>query len=618
MTLPPADPTTLLETAAELNALPSVGETLPLLVDRMRELVGADTTSVISWDTSLQVGRVCAASGFASERVGELTRFGSSLPRLALECGSPQSGELGSTGYKGEIETMMSRLRRAVSVPVVGGDHPLTLQAAWLGDVGDETLAAAALTLAQLAAVTGLGRLRQGEARQESERARLDAVLDRAGDGIVVERDGTWTANRAAQRMLALPDELIHGVEELNVRHLDGTVVRKGDGLPERFRVRVTTLAGEERVLDGSATIAAGGVIVFRDVTEEHRRATTTAEYLRSLLDTIPTAICVVEQDTRRVLSTNRAFLQLLDRSEDDVVGALPPFAWWADGEEALYGDGGDEYARVFVRPDGTSVPVEVQLHDLRDADGSVYAQLGVITDLTERHRFRQQLTQSGKLAAIGELAAGVAHEVNNPLFAILGLVEFLLNDAEPGTKSYDRLELIQSTALEIKEIVRSLLDFARESTDDTAVVPLDEVIAETVTLVRRTTAGHGVEIEEQLQGGPFLVDGSPNQLKQVFLNLLANARQAMPDGGTVRITVSATADEVIAVVADTGVGIEPGTLGRIFEPFFTTKRGLGGTGLGLSVSLGIAESHGGSLTAASTPGAGAAFTLRLPRHVVR
>jgi two-component system NtrC family sensor kinase len=442
----------------------------------------------------------------------------------------------------------------------------------------------------------------------------LDAVLDAAGDGIVVLRDGRWIANRAAQQILALPDEVARSFPELNVRRLDGTPIAAPEALDARHRVRVTTLRGDEVVVDGSYSRAPVPVIVFRDVTEEHRREAGTAEYLRSLLDTIPTAICVVEQDTRRVLSTNRAFLELVGLPEVQVVGALHPYPWWSEGEGTLpLGD--EPYPRIYRHADGSPVPVEIDLHDLRDGNGCVYAYIGVITDLTERRRFQQQLLQSGKLAAIGELAAGVAHEVNNPLFAILGLVEFLLKDAEPGTKAHDRLQLIQSTALEIRDIVRSLLDFARESSNERAVVSLDEVIRETVTLVSRTTAGHGVEIVEEFGDGPFRVDASPNQLKQVFLNLIGNARQAMPDGGTIRIALAADDEIVEAVVSDTGEGIEAEHMQRIFEPFYTTKRDRGGTGLGLSVSVGIAETHGGSLTAASTPGEGAAFTLRLPRH---
>jgi PAS domain S-box-containing protein len=607
------DPETLLDAAVELNALP-LDEALPLLVERMRSLCDSDTASALSWDESRTVGRIRAAAGYASERVGELNTADDSLPRLAVTNGTPQFGRSGFRGFPPRIADKMSRVCAGVSVPVLGGDRPLSLQVGWLEEQPEATLRAAAETLEQLARLTGLGMRVDGEASAHSDRALLTTVLDAAGDGIVINRDGSWVSNRAAQRIIAAPDELMPSFADLNVRELDGTPLEGPDELAPRHRVRMTSLRGEELVIEGSISTEPVSVIVFRDITEQYRQETQTAGYLRSLLDTIPTAICVVEKDTRRVLSANRAFLALVGRTEDEVVGALRPYPWWAEGERSL--PRADEpYARIYRHTDGTPVPVEIDLHDLRDGNGCVYAHIGVITDLTERRRFQQQLLQSGKLAAIGELAAGVAHEVNNPLFAILGLVEFLLKDSEPGTKAHDRLQLIQSTALEIKEIVRSLLDFARESSNERAVVSLDEVIRETVTLVSRTTAGHGVEMVEELGEGPFRVEASPNQLKQVFLNLIANARQAMPDGGTIRISLTADEDAVEAVVSDTGGGIPAQDLQRIFEPFYTTKRDRGGTGLGLSVSLGIAETHGGSLTAVSTPGQGATFTLRLPRH---
>jgi two-component system, NtrC family, sensor kinase len=223
------------------------------------------------------------------------------------------------------------------------------------------------------------------------------------------------------------------------------------------------------------------------------------------------------------------------------------------------------------------------------------------------------RLVQSGKLAAIGELAAGVAHEINNPLFAILGLTEFLLKEAEPGTQQYERLALIQQTGLEIKEIVRALLDFARENAEERHVVELEGIVRSTLDLIRRTNAHKGVELVESYEAPSLEVHASGNQLKQVLLNLIANARQAMPNGGTVRVAVRRERNQAVVVVSDDGPGIAPDVVERIFEPFFTTKRDTGGTGLGLSVSLGIAEAHGGSLSVLSQPGAGATFALRLP-----
>jgi two-component system, NtrC family, sensor kinase len=335
---------------------------------------------------------------------------------------------------------------------------------------------------------------------------------------------------------------------------------------------------------------------------------------LRALYDAIPTAILLVDPTTRAVLSGNQAFCELVGYQLDDVIGCTPPYPWWAESASAWNPAEDTRYERLYRRADGRLVPVQVNGQTIRDHDGRALSLLALITDLSERRRLEQQLVQSGKLAAIGELAAGVAHEINNPLFAILGLVEFLIKDADPSSKAHERLQLVQQTGLEIKEIVRALLDFARENSEEMQFVTLEEVVFQTVDLVRRTSASKGVELVERYDSDAALVNASPNQIKQIFLNLLANARQAMPAGGSVSIDVRCEAELVLATVSDTGTGIPEEMQSRIFEPFFTTKRDSGGTGLGLSVSLGIAEAHGGSLTVESKPGEGAAFTLCLPR----
>ena len=260
--------------------------------------------------------------------------------------------------------------------------------------------------------------------------------------------------------------------------------------------------------------------------------------------------------------------------------------------EEALKNETGGPFRIRVTALDGRDLVLDGSVSPV--VDGAVI----VFRDVTDEHLRHELLVQSGKLAAIGELAAGVAHEINNPLFAILGLTEFLLKEAEPGSKAQQRLELIQQTGLEIKEIVRALLDFARENAEERHEVALDDVVRSTVDLVRRTNAHKGVELLDTYEDAGALVYASPNQLKQVFLNLIANARQAMPNGGTVTVDVRTEGGFAVATVCDDGPGIEADVLSRIFEPFFTTKRNTGGTGLGLSVSIGIAEAHGGALTA--------------------
>jgi two-component system NtrC family sensor kinase len=222
------------------------------------------------------------------------------------------------------------------------------------------------------------------------------------------------------------------------------------------------------------------------------------------------------------------------------------------------------------------------------------------------------QALHAARMAAVGDLTAGVVHEINNPLFAILGLVEFLLADAEPGTKAHQRLTLIQETGLEIKAIARALLAFARERAGTHDAVDLAVAAAETVELFRRTSAARDVEMVVRAEGGVSAI-GSAVRLKQLLVHLLANAREALPRGGTVTVAVARREGEVVLEVADTGAGIPPVALPRIFEPFFTTRSERGAAGLGLTAARAIAEAHGGTLVAESAPGSGARLTLRLP-----
>jgi signal transduction histidine kinase len=220
-------------------------------------------------------------------------------------------------------------------------------------------------------------------------------------------------------------------------------------------------------------------------------------------------------------------------------------------------------------------------------------------------------LLPAGRQAALGELTAEIAHEINNPLFAILGLVELVRNEMQPGTKPHDRLLLVEQTGLEIKALVRAVLTFAREPADDTRPVSLNDVVTETLELVRHTSASKAVEIVERLETTPFHVEGNRNQLKQLLLNVLTNARQVLPDGGTVTVTLTGEPGWATVRVSDTGPGIAPGLDERIFAPFFSTK-GEDGSGLGLTVSRIIARLHGGSLTL-DEAGAGASFVVQLP-----
>jgi signal transduction histidine kinase len=232
------------------------------------------------------------------------------------------------------------------------------------------------------------------------------------------------------------------------------------------------------------------------------------------------------------------------------------------------------------------------------------------------------QLIQSAKLAAVGELAAGVAHEINNPLTSIIGFTRLLLDDLPSDHAMRADLEIIDREAARTRRIVQSLLDFARTSEPLLAPVDLNTLVEEAIMLVCTRTVLAKVSLEKNLSSLPFVMLDT-NQMKQVLVNLLNNAVQAMPGGGCLTVVTRLTEREIEGVsypmaaveVRDSGVGISAENLGRIFDPFFTTKEVGQGTGLGLSVSYSIVEKHNGRIEVESVPGKGSTFSVLLPTN---
>jgi signal transduction histidine kinase len=232
---------------------------------------------------------------------------------------------------------------------------------------------------------------------------------------------------------------------------------------------------------------------------------------------------------------------------------------------------------------------------------------------LHEMQRVQQQLVQVAKLGAVGELAAAVAHEVNNPLTGILGFAELLLADLPADDPRHQEVAIIQAEAVRARTIVRSLLEFARPRPPRRVPTDLDDLVRSTVDLIRFRADEASVWIAEEYGRLPA-VPVDPDAFKQVVLNLLNNAIEAMPHGGKIRVATAAEGERVCVTIGDSGIGMDDRTRDRIFTPFFTTRAGkAGGTGLGLSMSLQIVESHGGAIEVDSEPGRGTVFTIRLP-----
>ena len=238
-----------------------------------------------------------------------------------------------------------------------------------------------------------------------------------------------------------------------------------------------------------------------------------------------------------------------------------------------------------------------------------------LIENITGRVRLEEQLQISEKMASIGLLAAGVAHEVNTPLTGISSFTQMLLEGADPNDPRTAVLEKIERQTFRAAKIVNGLLTLSRPGTNDgeRTRVDLNAVVADVLSLLEHQLEMGSIRVRRELAASPVAVVGVEHQLQQVFLNLFLNARDAMPRGGWLTVWTRAEDGELVAEVADTGSGIPPEHLARIYDPFFTTKAIGRGTGLGLSIGYGIVREHGGSIRCDSSVGQGTRFTLTLP-----
>jgi PAS domain S-box-containing protein len=273
-------------------------------------------------------------------------------------------------------------------------------------------------------------------------------------------------------------------------------------------------------------------------------------------------------------------------------------------------------------RKDGTEFPVEISLSYVQSSEGMTA--MALITDITERKRAeaelqrqRETLYQTEKLAALGTLSAGIAHEMNNPLGIITSRIEVMLLDAEEQnlpTQVLEDLQVLHRATQRVARIATNLRSFARQSPREHARVDLNAVVQETLLLMQKPLEVDGIRLVTGLDPELSPILGDASTLQQVLLNLVTNAREAMATrGGEIRIEtgLSERPGWVRLVVRDTGPGISPEELSKVFDPFYTTKKA--GTGLGLSVSYGIIQDHHGTVDVESVPGHGTTFSLAFP-----
>jgi two-component system NtrC family sensor kinase len=355
-------------------------------------------------------------------------------------------------------------------------------------------------------------------------------------------------------------------------------------------------------------------------------------DFMNEIIRSSPNSIMATDLDGN-IMFWNRAAEETLGYSASEVIGKMNIEKIYPEGmarklmqmlRSSEYGNVGRlrSYPMVYVRRDGEVVEGTLSAAIIYDTKGNEIASVGSFVDLRERlemeralRRTQEQLLQSEKLAAMGRLTSQVAHELNNPLYGIMNTLELLKTEISPQSKRRKILEMAHSETVRLSEMLRKMLSFSKPDQEERQPVEINSVLDEILLLHEKQFREHDIKIASTFAEGLRLVNASKNQLRQVFLNMVANARDAMPNGGTLTVKTSGNSDEISVEISDTGIGIPEENLKKIFDSFFTTKDEVKGIGLGLSVCYGFIKDHGGDIKVKSRVGAGTTFTITLPVH---
>jgi len=490
--------------------------------------------------------------------------------------------------------------------------------------------------------VHGLTVLARDITALRKNEARFTELFETLQEGIYITTpDGAiLDANPALVRMLGYSAK-----EELLTKTVPEIFIDRGERKAIRDQVeRQPMLEGREITLlrkDGVSIVCLNTAAAVRDTSgkvmryqgalmditqrrEMERRLHKQQEFAHRLVDSFPDLILVVDTDARYTFVSPRCRevlgYELEETRQMELGGRTHPEDLPA--LMSLYGDmiaGRRNFASLEVRvrhKQGDWRRILFNFSPLSDETGKIDGVVLSGRDVTDLKRLEEQLIQAEKLAAMGQMLAGVAHELNNPLTAILGVTELLSERQSVDEPTKRQLELTHRQARRAARIVQNLLEFSRPASPQKKPLDVNSLIDRTLQLHEHSIRRNNVSVDFHPQSGLPAVVGDGNQLIQVFLNLITNAEQAIRevrDTGRIQIRLARTANRLSITVQDDGVGIRPEALPRIFDPFYTTKRPGGGTGLGLSICMSIVREHGGSIEAEGLPAGGSAFTVYLP-----
>jgi two-component system NtrC family sensor kinase len=490
--------------------------------------------------------------------------------------------------------------------------------------------------------IQGISGLARDITRERENETRFTELFETLREGVYVAsaEDRITDANPALAQMLGFTgkEDILQLELSSLYRNAQDRVLER-DKLDEQGFLRARDIALKHKLGDrevialhtAAAIRDASGKFVryqgtFVDVTEQReieRSLHRQQEFARRLMDSFPDLVVSLDTEGRYTFASPQIFDALGYRPEN-LIGKK--FGGRTDPQDRaamqeLFDDlisGRRANASVEYRTqhkNGVWRVFRASARPLQDENGRITGIIASARDITERQRLQQQLIQSERLAAMGQMIAGVAHELNNPLTAILGVTELMRDKVEDDT-SRRQLDLAHRQARRAATIVESLLVFSRPTTPRTSLLHLGDLLQRTLQLHEYSLRSNRVQVDLVARPDLPTVLGDSNQLTQVFLNLIVNAEQAIREvreQGTLRIRLGAVGERVLVTFQDNGVGIRRETLPRIFDPFFTTKRPGRGTGLGLSICMAIVREHNGDISAQPLPDGGSVFTVSLP-----
>jgi PAS domain S-box-containing protein len=447
----------------------------------------------------------------------------------------------------------------------------------------------------------------------------VEKVLGWKSDAYVGRMFGTRANEEDRDKLHAMFRRIVSGEDgegqvEFRSPHADGTY--------RDLLLTARPFFDEEGKICGLVTAA-------RDVSERKRmeqKLRQEQQFVKSLVECFPDLIMVIDKDGR--------FEFVSDRIKD-VVGLTPaeylgrPVGQRIEAEDlgklramfqaALSGQKNIEQIEIHARHvNGAIKTVRVTANALYDGKGNIVGMVSSGRDVTESKHLEQQLADQEKFASMGQMMAGAAHELNNPLTAILGVSD-LLRERAADESSKRQIDLIHQQARRAATIVQNLLAFSRPVARGRTTLRLDDILKEAISIERINLEKRNIRVTLNAPDGPLPIDGDRKLLLQVFLNIITNAEQSISparEQGELKISIARDGEKIGVTFADDGPGIPADIIGKIFDPFFTTKRPGGGSGLGLTISLAVTKEHGGTIDVESEPGAGAVVRVVLPAAI--